>query len=190
MPKDAAVMIRRTLVSMAAAAAFVLAGCSDHSQAPLAPVAPAPPAHDLVGIDVNGLLQFIGLPDLSGTRHAQKYIRASQGGYVELNGFRVDIPPGALPRDTTVTIDLPGDALLAKRVVAEFGPHGVQFNTPVTLSFPLTGVLLTGGPFEVARWEGDHWVGLGGWVSLDGTRLYGTTPHFSTYGGKYIMAGG
>lgn len=181
-------MIRRTLGLMAAAAALVLAGCSDRAQAPLAPTAPAPALSG--SIDVSGLLQFIGTPDLSGTRHAQKYIRASEGGFVELNGFRVDIPAGALPNDTTVTIDLPSDLVLAKRVMAEFGPHGVQFNTPVTLSFPLTGVLLNGGPFGVARWEGDHWVQLGGWTSADGTRLYGTTPHFSYYGGKYIMAGG
>jgi len=173
---------------MAAAAVLVLAGCSDLSQAPLAPAAPA---RALAGsIDVAGLLQFAGTPDLAGTRHAQKRITAAQGGYVELNGFRVDIPAGALPADTTVTIDLPGDAVLAKRVVAEFGPHGVQFNAPVTLSFPLTGVLLNGGPFEVARWEGDHWAGLGGSITAGGTRLTGTTPHFSTYGGKYIMAGG
>jgi hypothetical protein len=42
----------------------------------------------------------------------------------------------------------------------------------------------------VARWEGDHWVGIGGSVNLAGTRLTGTTPHFSYYGGKYILAGG
>jgi hypothetical protein len=181
-------MIRRTLGLMAAAAALVLAGCSERAQAPLAPTAPTAVLSGT--IDVNGLLQFVGTPNLSGARHAEKYIHASEGGYVELNGFRVDIPAGALPCDTTVTIDLPNDAVLAKRVMAEFGPHGVQFNTPVTLSFPLTGVLLNGGPFGVARWEGDHWVQLGGWVSADGTRLYGTTPHFSYYGGKYIMAGG
>ena len=178
--------IRRTLVSLAAAA-FVLAGCSDASQAPLAPAAPA---HLLSGgIDVSGLLTFAGTPNVNPPRHAEKFIVAAQGGFVELNGFRVDIPAGALPYDATVTIDLPSDNLLAKRVVAEFGPHGMEFNQPVTLSFPLTGVLLT-GPAEVARWENDHWVGLGGWLSGDGTRLYGTTPHFSYYGGKYIMAGG
>jgi hypothetical protein len=190
MPKEAAVRIRRTLVSLAAAA-FVLAGCSDRAQAPLAPAVPAAPAHALAGsIDVSGLLQFIGTPSLSGTRHAEKHIVASAGGFVELNGFRVDIPAGALPNDTTVTLDLPGDAVLAKRVMAEFGPHGVQFNTPVTLTFPLTGVLLGSGPIGVARWEDDHWVNLGGSISADGTRLTGTTPHFSYYGGKYIMAGG
>lgn len=182
--------IRRTLASLAAAV-FVLAGCSDVSQSPLAPYTPAAPVRDVVGsIDLAGLLQFAGAPDLSGARHAEKRIVASQGGSVELNGFRVDIPAGALPRDTTVTIDLPTDPLQAKRVMAEFGPHGVQFNQPVTLSFPLGGVILTGGTIQVARWEGDHWVGLGSWTSADGTRLYGTTPHFSVYGGKYVMAGG
>jgi len=51
-------------------------------------------------------------------------------------------------------------------------------------------VLLNGSPIQVMRWESDHWVGLGGWVSGGGTRLNGTTPHFSAYGGGYIMAGG
>ena len=185
-PGNDAVKTLRALLM--AAAALALAGCSDRSSSPLAP--PAAPAYALGGsIDVSGLLQFVGAPNLTGTRHAEKRIVASQGGFVELNGFRVDIPAGALPQDTTVTIDLPADALLAKRVLAEFGPHGVQFNQPVTLSFPLTGVSL-GGPVQVAWWDGGQWVGMGGSVNALGTRLTGTTPHFSYYGGKYIMAGG
>jgi hypothetical protein len=109
---------------------------------------------------------------------------------VELNGFRVDIPAGALPADTTVTINLPADNVLAKRLVADFEPHGVQFSTPVTLTFPLTGVLMLGGPIEVGRWENGAWTSLGGSVDLLGTRLTGQTPHFSTYAGKYVLAGG
>jgi hypothetical protein len=180
------VNIRRTLVSLAAAA-FVLAGCSEASQAPLAPTAPD---HALGGtIDVSGLLTIAGTPNLTAPRHAEKFITAAAGGFVELQGYRVDIPAGALPYDATITIDLPGDAVLAKRVMAEFGPHGIQFNQPVTLSFPLTNVMV-GGPVEVARWENGQWVGLGGWLGAGGTRLYGTTPHFSYYGGKYILAGG
>jgi hypothetical protein len=186
-PGTPTVKIRRTVVTLAAAA-LVLAGCTEASQAPLAPAAPARVVGG--GIDVSGLLQFAGAPNLGGTRHAEKLIHAAAGGFVELNGFRVDIPAGALPYDATVTIDLPSDAVRAKRVMAEFGPHGIEFNHPVTLSFPLTNVLLNGGPIEVARWEGDEWVGLGGWTSAGGTRLNGTTPHFSYYGGKYIMAGG
>jgi hypothetical protein len=179
------VTIRRTLVSLAAAAC-VLAGCTDRSSTPLAP--PADAAH-VLSVDLTGLLQFIGTPNLTAPRHAEKLISASTGGFVELQGFRVDIPAGALSSDAVITIDLPSDPVLAKRVMADFGPHGLQFNQPVTLSFPLTNVLV-GGPVQVSRWENDHWVGLGGWLSDGGTRLNGTTPHFSRYGGTTIMAGG
>lgn len=179
---------RRTL-ALAAAALLALAGCSEVSQPTLA--TPAPPQSVLGGtINLNGVLQFVGLPNLLGTRHAEKYIVASQGGFVELDGFRVDIPAGALSQNTTITIDLPTDNVLGKRLIADFGPHGTQFNTPVTLTFPLLGVLWSGSPIEVARWENGAWTSLGGSVNLLGTKLTGQTPHFSTYGGKYIVAGG
>jgi hypothetical protein len=179
----------RRFLALASAALFALAGCSDASQ----PVISTPEQSvNVLGnsIDLNGVLKFVSMPDLSGTRHAEKYIVASQGGFVELNGFRVDIPAGALSQNTTVTIDLPTDNVLGKRLVAEFGPHGTQFSTPVTLSFPLTGVLLLGEDIEVARWENGGWTSLGGSVNLLGTVLSGTTPHFSTYGGKIVLAGG
>jgi hypothetical protein len=156
----------------------------------VAPAPPAQPAALLSGIDLTGVLRFVTLPDLLAPRHAEKVIRASEGGFVELNGFRVDIPAGALAADTRVTIDLPGDQLLGRHLVAEFGPHGTRFSTPVTLTFPLTGVSLGGGPIEVARWQDGAWQSLGGTVSADGARLQGQTPHFSTYGGKYVLAGG
>jgi hypothetical protein len=179
---------RRSIV-LAAAALVALAGCSEVSQPTLA--TPSSSLSVLGGsISLNGVLAFSGMPDLDGTRHAEKYIVASQGGFVELNGFRVDIPAGALASNTTITIDLPSDNVLGKRLVAEFGPEGTQFSTPVTLTFPLTGVLWSGSPIEVARWENGAWTSLGGSVNPLGTRLTGQTPHFSIYGGKYIVAGG
>ena len=180
--------VRRTL-TLAAAALFALGGCSDLEQ----PTLSAPEQHAAVlggTIDLNGVLQFAGTPNLAEPRHAEKYILASEGGFVELHGFRVDIPAGALSANTTITIDLPTDNVLAKRVIAEFGPHGTQFSTPVTLSFPLTGVVLNGSPIEVGRWENGGWTSLGGSVNALGTLLQSTTPHFSTYGAKVVMAGG
>jgi hypothetical protein len=179
---------RRTL-ALAAAALFALAGCSDVSQPTLS--APEQGSAVLGGtINLNGVLQFFGAPNLTEPRHAEKYIVASEGGFVELNGFRVDIPAGALSQNTTITIDLPTDNVLGKRLIAEFGPHGTQFSTPVTLSFPLTGVNLPGGSIEVGRWENGAWTSLGGSVNSLGTVLSSTTPHFSTYGGKVVLAGG
>lgn len=180
---------RRPLALAAALLFAALAGCSDLEQPTLATPA-APEAVLGSSISLNGVLTFVGMPDLTGTRSASKRIIASQGGFVELNGFRVDIPAGALPADTTVTINLPTDNVLGKRLIADFEPHGVQFSTPVTLTFPLTEVLLSGEPIEVARWENGAWTSLGGSVDLLGTRLTGQTPHFSTYGGKYVLAGG
>ena len=185
-------MSRRFLLPLFAVL-FTLAGCSDRVVSPLSPEA-APAA--LLGeepVDLAGVLEFVALPDLSGTRTVSKRIRASTGGYVELEGFRVDIPAGALPADTTITISLPVDPVMGKRVIAEFLPHGIQFNTPVTLSFPLQGVALPLSAIEVGRWENGGWTSLGGTVSPNGKRLSSTTPHFSTYaarGGAYTMAGG
>lgn len=186
-------MLRRTL-AVVAAALIAATGCSDQSAAPLAPEREAPEqaVESLLStesVSTNGLLQFVALPDLTENRHAEKWIRADEGGFVELNGFRVDIPAGALPHDALVTIDLPQDELLGKHVIAEFGPHGIQFNTPVTLTFPLDGVIVPEGQLTVGRWEGSAWNYLGGMVSADGSSLSGTTPHFSAYG-AHVMAGG
>jgi hypothetical protein len=193
-------MNRRFLLPLFAVL-FALAGCSDRAVSPLSPEPAAPLGADPVAsllatepVSLDGVLEFVTLPDLTGARSASKRIRASTGGFVELDGFRVDIPAGALPRDTVVTINLPADPVLGKRVMAEFLPHGVQFNTPVTLTFPLQGVALPlSGGIEVGRWENGGWTSLGGTVSPNGKRLSSTTPHFSTYaarGGAYTMAGG
>ncbi|MDQ3555550.1 MAG: hypothetical protein M3409_02060 [Gemmatimonadota bacterium] len=179
----------RALLSLGAAF-FALAGCSEPITPAFAPESAPAALASTGGIDLAGVLEFAALPDLSGARHAEAYIRAAEGGVVELNGFRVEIPAGALPADTLVTIDLPRNAVLGKRVIAEFGPHAVQFSTPVKITFPLEGVLLpsTGG-VGVARWENGAWTPLGGSVSDDGSSLSSTTPHFSAYGG-HVTAGG
>jgi hypothetical protein len=185
----------RNRIAMFLAAALT-AACAEPGATPVAPLPPTAatpgvPSSTLFATpDLTGVLQFVTVPNLLSPRHAEKVIRAADGGFVELNGFRVDIPAGALAADTRITLDLPSDGILAQRLLASFGPEGTQFSTPVTLTFPLTGVSLNGGPIEVARWENGAWTSLGGTVSLDGTRLQGQTPHFSEYGGKYVLAGG
>lgn len=175
-------MMRRLLPLLAAT--LLIGGCADGPMSPLTSTSPA--AELSSSIDLTDVLKFAALPDLTQSRHAEKYIRASEGGSVEIGGFRVEIPAGALPADTLVTIDLPTDATLAERVLAEFGPHGIRFQQPVTISFPLEGVLVPDGPIEVRRWENDGWTSLGGAASADGRSFWSTTPHFSTY----VLAGG
>ena len=171
-------------------AAVLAAACADPGASPVAPALPEARSDLLLsGIDLNGVLRVVSLSNLLGSRHAEKMISAAEGGSVEVAGYRVDIPAGALAEDTRITIDLP-TGLLGNYLVAEFGPHGTQFSKPVTLTLPLNGVLFGGRALEVARWENNAWQSLGGSVSADGKRLTGQTPHFSTYAGKYVLAGG
>jgi hypothetical protein len=175
-------MIRRFLPAVLAAV-VIGAGCTDHTQPLLAPSAPERTEVDLAAVDLDGVLEVATFSVLGGSRQAAKFIRADQGGFVELNGFRVDIPAGALPHDATITIDLPRGSR-ARYLIAEFGPHGIQFNEPVTLTFPLRGVATNGEGVGVARWENGVWTPLGGMVDQVGRSVSGTTPHFSTYGAR------
>jgi hypothetical protein len=61
-----------------------------------------------------------------------------------LEGVSVEVPPGALKEDCTITIGevtnppaLP-DNLKAIGKVIDYGPHGAIFNTPVTVRVPYT----------------------------------------------------
>jgi hypothetical protein len=181
--------MRRILLS-ALASTFLLAGCSETSLTPVSPTGAGPAAALQVNADLTDVLQFASLPDLTAPRRAERFIRAADGGSVELNGFRVDVPAGALPHDAVISIDLPTDPFRARHVMAEFGPHGIQFSTPVTITFPLAGVLTTGEPIGVARWEGGAWTRLGGTITPDGASVWSTTPHFSTYSARKDMMGG
>jgi hypothetical protein len=170
---------------------LLLLGCGDSGRTPLTPE--LQPATALSGTsDLTGVLEFVTLPDLSGTRRAERFITAASGGSVELNGFRIDVPAGALPYDAVVSIQLPTDLERSQRVLAEFGPHGIQFNQPVTITFPLVGVSVPTAGVEVARWENGGWTSLEGSVAPNGASVSSTTPHFSEYSArsKEMVAGG
>jgi hypothetical protein len=79
-----------------------------------------------------------------------------------LEGVSIEIPPGALKEDLTITIGevinppaLP-DNLKAIGKVIDYGPHGTTFNTPVTVRVPYTyGDLYGSGvsdPSELEVW--------------------------------------
>jgi hypothetical protein len=105
-----------------------------------------------------------------------------EGGRLEVHGFAVVVPAGAVREVTRFSIRLP-TGQSPERVVAVFGPHGTQFATPVTLEFPLAGTSVAGSPSAaVVWWDGTDWVEIGGTPTPDGARLRATTDHFSTYG--------
>ncbi len=186
------------LVALAVAASSLLSsGCEGGYSAlgpeesvPTAPAASLPELHedDFAEISLDGLLTFTSV-DLLSKRSTRKCIKASKGGSVELNGFRVDIPAGALKRDTCITIELP-DLPQAASVMADFGPSGTKFRKPVTITLPLEGVDLTGvsvSDVYVGYWNGSAWEDYGGTATSSSVKT--KTTHFSAYGARTRSGG-
>jgi len=62
-------------------------------------------------------------------------VSAADGGTVTNGRFTLEIPAGALSNDTEITMEM----LQGGTLGVELGPHGLTFNTPVTLSMDLHG---------------------------------------------------
>jgi hypothetical protein len=72
-------------------------------------------------------------------------VKAALGGTVSLaDGPTLEIPPGALARDTTITISETGTAAQNDHAIYEFGPSPLDFLTPVTVTLPLPSDVLPG----------------------------------------------
>lgn len=64
-----------------------------------------------------------------------KFIRADSGGRVDIpDGAWLDVPPGALPCDSMITVRVPRDAGEVR--VYELEPSGMKFAIPVVLNVP------------------------------------------------------
>jgi hypothetical protein len=105
-----------------------------------------------------------------------------EGGSIRLLDFEVVVPPGAVSKATRFSIRLPYDQEAADRAMAEFGPHGVKFLTPVTLKLPYRGTTSDGSDNVHVLWyDGTQWVPFATTLTADG-RIQTQTNHFSDYG--------
>ena len=105
------------------------------------------------------------------------------GGTVSVGGFEIKVPAGAVDAPTWFTITLPSDVKRWDRVIAEFGPHGMQFGVPVTITLPYRGTSsedAAAAPHVLWN-NGLDWVPLPSWLTNDG-RIQTQTIHFSEYG--------
>jgi hypothetical protein len=167
-------------------AAAVHAGCAE----PRDPVAPGLSAGEAVltsargGPDLSRLATFRTPPSIT-IAWAKQWIGPA-GGRLEFHGFAIDVPAGAVPRSTQFSIRLPVDTKGAERVVAEFGPHAVDFAVPVTIELPYVGTSVEGsGDAATVLWwntGANDWVDMGASISEDGLRMRTTTGHFSVFG--------
>jgi hypothetical protein len=126
----------RPLVALLLVCVIALAAaCGD--RAPTAPPAPAPSA-DLIGslLHATGLLSCSNLPYDSTTKTI-----GIAGGSLSVGPHTLYIPPGALTRNTTITMVLPTG--LGVNAV-KFKPAGLQFLTPAALKMSYANCSLLG----------------------------------------------
>lgn len=115
-----------------------------------------------------------------------KDVSAATGGTVEGPGVKLDIPPGALSEDTTISVTvkskagIPGQDTVASSVF-EMGPDGLQFSQPVTvrLDFDASNPPAD-STAQIAVLEGSTWRALGD-SAVSGSSVTATTTHFSTF---------
>lgn len=179
--------IRKLGAALTLALAVLAAGCAD-AGAPLAAHQGVPSYSTGGSPDLNALAKFRQSPQIT-IAWAKKWI-GPEGGRLDFLGFAIEVPPGAVDKVTQFSIKLPVEPHAAERVVAEFGPHGKQFNVPVAIELPFSGTTIEGSTTPKIVWWNDAWVDVGGTVTADGQRLRTLTDHFSTYGTTDARGGG
>jgi len=114
-------------------------------------------------------------------------IDAEKGGKVSYESVAVDIPAGALAKDTEITVaavdgsKLPDPKLLVGDVY-DLGPDGTKFLKPVTLTFDLGGAEFTDDEVPtMAYLEKDAWQWLEDSAVKNG-KVVATTTHFTVFG--------
>ncbi len=109
-------------------------------------------------------------------------VSAEDGGTVEdeAGTLELDIPPGALADDTTITLETLAQEDDTEAPVYEFGPDGLEFEEPVTLSIEFDGNVPDGQRAALATYEGGKWVEIDGSTFENGV-VSGEITHFSKF---------
>jgi hypothetical protein len=109
---------------------------------------------------------------------ASAMISAKDGGIVSNGYYSVYFAPGALEKDTEISIEMPE----FPKAVVRLSPHGIQFNAPVILSLAMDKTAEMSSSWDVL-WLNDvtgHWESIGAYVE-DGA-VKAELKHFSEYG--------
>jgi hypothetical protein len=164
----------------------------------------------LVADSKNDRIQRFGLPEgetlIASARWyrgtIRSYIAARLGGWiVRADNTAVDIPPGALEEDTEITIGDPDDdeeedrrqmiVMSGKRLgeasaPVEYGPHGLSFDKPVTITIPYDPEALKDehqADLSIHYWnpESKGWEKLASKIDTVKKTVSAQTYHFSQY---------
>lgn len=120
-------------------------------------------------------------------------VSAADGGEVTSGDATLDIPPGALPEDTTITVaevetaGLPDLGSIAS-VVYDFGPDGLQFLSPATLEIAVPAAA-PNGKAHVISWYDEA---KSAWTDLPSTArglvVTAAVEHFTIYAVRVVDA--
>jgi hypothetical protein len=130
----------------------------------------------------------------SAPQTVSKEVSAATGGTVEGPGVQLDIPPGALSQDTTISVVVQGKAGVPSSdtvasSVFEMGPDGLQFAQPVTLQIDFDASNPPAdAKAQIAVLEGSTWKALGD-STVSGSTVTATTTHFSTFAVVWTSSG-
>jgi len=108
-------------------------------------------------------------------------VSADKGGKVTNGRITLEFPAGALDEDTYVTMAMTDKSGL----VVEFGPHGLVFNEPVTITWKLNGTAREGlAESTVIKWRNPETDTLDDVLMLpnsNSSTMRGSLAHFSNY---------
>jgi len=105
-------------------------------------------------------------------------ISAEKGGVVSNGYYSVYFAPGALEKDTEITIEMPE----FPKAVVKLGPHGISFKEAVILSLSMDMMESASESLKVL-WYNEQtglWESIGGYTE-DGS-VKAQLKHFSDYG--------
>lgn len=105
------------------------------------------------------------------------------GGTVSLLEMTLQVPPMSLNKNTNITVEMPDPELY----LYDFGPDGLQFNVPATITISYDNADLSGrneSNIRLAWWDenSQKWVDMPCTVDYSANTVTGTIEHFSSYG--------
>lgn len=134
--------------------------------------------------------------DATTPTQASNTIGANGGTVVDKGGAGVTIPPGALNQEVAIEVDTYIDSDACPTATgpvpgyvggARFGPHGMQFAVPVTVTIPCNRELTPSSSFPLfvwnetdAAWEQTGFIAT---VAPDGHSFSAEVTHFSIFSG-------
>ena len=119
---------------------------------------------------------------MEGTAYADTLITAKEGGTISLIDVTLSFPPGALPADTLVFIDIPDLSVFENH----FGTDGLVFNLPVKVVMSyrdadLAGILETSITLAWFNEYTGQWNRMPCVLNILNKTVTGYVSHFSAY---------